>query len=109
MSRMPIHWIGPSDRASAAEIWTALERRLESEALTCSWDWTEVWLQHYGDVVPHRFAVGQSRDGRPYGVALVCRGHRRRGPFPVRSVHLGTAGEPPGEGVYVEYNRILVE
>ena len=27
----------------------------------------------------------------------------------MRSVHLGTAGEPPGEGVFVEYNRVLVD
>jgi CelD/BcsL family acetyltransferase involved in cellulose biosynthesis len=34
---------------------------------------------------------------------------RRRGPFLVRTLHLGTAGEPHGEGVYVEYNRLLVD
>jgi CelD/BcsL family acetyltransferase involved in cellulose biosynthesis len=32
---------------------------------------------------------------------------RRRGPFTFRRVHLGTAGEPPGETVFVERNRLL--
>ena len=49
-------------------------------------------------------------EGRPCGIALVTAGvGRRRGPFRLRTVHLGTAGEAPGESVFVEYNRLLVE
>jgi CelD/BcsL family acetyltransferase involved in cellulose biosynthesis len=48
--------------------------------------------------------------GRVVGVAMLTRGRRqRRGPLPIRTLHLGTAGELPGESVWVEYNRLLVE
>jgi CelD/BcsL family acetyltransferase involved in cellulose biosynthesis len=104
-----IRWLEAADRETAGERWTDLERRYGDGALTSSWDWTSTWLANYGDVVPHRFAVGESADG-PCGIALVARGvGRRRGPFAVRSIHLGTAGEPPGEGVFVEYNRVLAD
>ena len=109
MSGVVIRWLPSSARTSAAELWVALERRTKNWGLACSWDWTHVWLRHYGDLVPHRFAVGDV-DGTPCAVALVTNGvGRRRGPFSVRSVHLGTAGEPPEESVFVEYNRVLVE
>jgi len=109
MPAVAIRWLPSSERASAARIWTTLERRLGGSELACSWDWTEVWLAHYGGLVPHRYAVGEV-GGRPCGVVLVTQGvGQRYGPFRVRSVHLGTAGEPPGHGVAVEYNRTLVE
>lgn len=104
-----IRWLSSSERNSAARIWEALQERLGDDALACSWDWTRTWLEHYGDLVPHRFAVGEAY-GLPCGIVLVTNGvGRKRGPFKVRSVHLGTTGEPPGEGVFVEYNRILAE
>src|SRR3712207_8480585 len=43
----------------------------------------------------------------PLGVALLTVDRHRRGPFTFRRVHLGTAGEPPGETVFVERNRFL--
>jgi CelD/BcsL family acetyltransferase involved in cellulose biosynthesis len=103
-----IRWIPGSEGAAAQRTWLSLEARLGAARLACSWLWTGTWLEHYGDVVSHRFAVGEAR-GTACGIALVTRDARMRGPFPVRSVHLGTAGEPPGEGVYVEYNGVLVE
>jgi len=82
---------------------------VERPRVACSWVWTGTWLEHYGDVVAHRFAVGEI-DGTECGIALVtCGVGRRRGPFRVRSVHLGTAGESRTESVYVEYNDVLVE
>jgi Acetyltransferase (GNAT) domain len=107
--RVSIRWIPSSDGPAAARLWQAIEERVGGGALACSWDWTGTWLEHYGDLVSHRFAVGDA-DGRPCGIALVTDGvGRARGPFQIRSIHLGTAGEPPGESVYVEYNRILIE
>jgi len=104
-----IRWIRSSDAATAERTWKELESRLGGGGLACSWLWTGTWLEHYGDLVPHRFAVGEI-GGAECGIALVTNGvQRRRGPFRVRSVHLGTAGEPPTESVYVEYNRVLVE
>jgi CelD/BcsL family acetyltransferase involved in cellulose biosynthesis len=104
-----VRWIAASDRASAGREWQALEARLAVRGLACSWDWTRTWLRHYGDLVPHRFVVAEV-EGTTCGIALVTSGvGRRRGPFPIRTIHIGTAGEPIGEGVYVEYNRVLVD
>ena len=103
-----IKWLSAAERPAAARIWKELQGRGLDDVLTCSWDWTETWLEHYGAVVPHRFAVGEV-GASPCGIALVTNGvGRRRGPFRLRTVHLGTAGEAPEESVFVEYNRILV-
>ena len=103
-----LRWLSASERVQRHGFGRARSAS-RGDALACSWGWTGAWLSHYGEVVPHRFAVGEV-DGAPCGIALVTSGvGRRRGPFRVRSVHLGTAGEPPGEGVFVEYNRVLVD
>jgi CelD/BcsL family acetyltransferase involved in cellulose biosynthesis len=98
-------FLAPGDPRVPA-LWQALEARAEP-GLTCSWTWTETWLRHYGDVVPHRFLlVGGEAD--PDALALVTRSLRRVKGVPLlRRVHLGTAGEPPGESVHVECNRLL--
>ena len=103
-----IRWMEATDRDSVADLWRTLEQRWGGPHLSSSWQWTETWLRHYGDLVPHRFAVGEIA-GDTCGVVLVTNGvGRRRGPFTVRTRHLGTAGEPVHESVYVEYNRVLV-
>lgn len=98
------------EREAVATLWTGLEERLGSTGLTCSWAWTETWLRHYGEAVAHRFAVGEVA-GEVVGIALVTAAL----PIPVERlrfrgiVHLGTAGEPRGESVDVEYNRLLCD
>ena len=88
-----VRWLAAAERVAAAAIWQELEART-SVPLTCSWKWTETWLDHYGDLVPHRFAVGE-RSGTRVGIVLVTRGAgERRAWLPVRTLHLGTAGEP---------------
>lgn len=94
-----------SDRAEAGALWRELEETLDLGAVACSWAWTDAWLNAYGDVVDHRFVVGE-HDGRAIGVALVTRAPG--GPGRPRTIHLGTAGEPHGETVFVERNRLLV-
>lgn len=88
------------------ELWTRLERRFDSSAIMCSWAWTETWLRHYGDRVDHCFAIGEI-GGEPVGIALVTSSR----PLPLLglrgTVHIGTAGEPRGHSVAVEYNRLL--
>jgi CelD/BcsL family acetyltransferase involved in cellulose biosynthesis len=94
-------------RERAATTWRELEA-VYGAGVAESWDWVETWLDHYGDLVPHRFAVGR-RAGEPRGIALLTDGvDQRRGPIPVRTLHLGTAGEPDLHTVRVEYNRLLV-
>jgi CelD/BcsL family acetyltransferase involved in cellulose biosynthesis len=93
--------LADKQRAEAQAIWEALEARLGgAPSLTCSWAWTGTWLEHYGEVVPHRFLAGEA------GIVLVTEGPRRA--LRPRALHLGTAGEPAGEGVFVERNRLLV-
>jgi hypothetical protein len=98
----------PTDAHLAGGLWQQIERQVGSGGLTCSWAWTETWLRHYGDLIPHRFVVGEKQG--PCAIALITEGvGQYRGPFPVRTVHLGTAGEPDADTVRVEYNRLLVD
>jgi hypothetical protein len=96
-----------TDVALVAGIWQQLESTL-GPGLTNGWDWVETWLNHYGDIVPHHFAVATGANG-VVGVALLTHGvGQTRGPIPVRTLHIGTAGEPPSDTIWVEYNRCLV-
>jgi hypothetical protein len=100
--------LGPEDRVRAGALWCQLERQLDDGGLTCSWDWTNVWLEHFGDLVPHHFVVVSDAD-EPIAAALLTRGvGHRRATIPLRTLHVGTAGEPHGDSIYVENNRLLV-
>lgn len=106
-SEVTISWVEAGSRQDAAAVWRELEAAGGCPSVTTSWPWTEVWLRHYGDVVRHRFAVGWRGD-TVVGIAMVTRGvEQRYGRLPVRSLHLGTAGEPPGHGVHTEYNGLV--
>jgi CelD/BcsL family acetyltransferase involved in cellulose biosynthesis len=95
-------------RAEIEPVWQRLEAGLRSTGLANSWTWTKCWLDAYGATTPHWFVVAEHA-GQVVGVALMTRGVRhRRGPLPIRSVHVGTAGEERGCGIWVEYNRVLV-
>lgn len=97
-----------SSRSNVESIWRAVEQRAGGDPLAAGWDWTAVWLDHFGDQVPHSFVIASDTEG-PCGIALITRGvGQRRGPLPIRSRHIGTAGEPSGSSVCVEYNRLLV-
>jgi len=99
----------PADACNeAVRTWQSLEARVLDPPLACSWRWTDIWLRHYGDVVPHRFAIGEE-EGEPYGIALLTEDSRTRGPIRLRRLHLGTAAEPPRESVFVERNGVLVD
>lgn len=104
--RMVVRMLDAAAREEAQRLWAAREQLLGgAPALSCSWIWTSTWLEHYGDAVAHRFAVGE-RDGEPLALALISQ-QPARPPRP-RAWHLGTAGEPAGTGVFVERNRLLV-
>lgn len=98
-------------RDFALSEWRRLESRIGSRGLSCSADWTEVWLNVYGDLVPHRFLLAIDKDdGRLVGVCLVTEGVAQKdGPLPIHTLHVGTAGEPEPDSVCVEYNRLLAE
>jgi hypothetical protein len=100
--------LGREDRLLACRTWHMLEEQIGEVGLTCSWDWTEVWLDHFGDIVEHEFAVVKDGDD-PCGIVLVTRGiGQKRSRVPIKTIHFGTAGEPRGDSIYVEYNRALM-
>lgn len=89
--------------------WRHLERRLDSRSVTCCAAWTECWIQHYGDLVPFQILVAESA-GEVRGMCLLTSGvSQKAGPFPLSTRHVGTAGEPDGGSICVEYNRPLAE
>ncbi|MBX3451415.1 MAG: GNAT family N-acetyltransferase [Planctomycetaceae bacterium] len=104
-----IRRLGHDRRDEALALWRNVEARQTSVALTCSFNWTAAWLEAYGEMIPHEFVVAEVLD-QPVGIALVTEGvGQTEGPLPIRTRHLGTAGEPEASSVVVEYNDILVE
>ena len=100
---------GSSESTKAMREWKSLEERIGSVALSCSWFWTQTWLDHYGDLIPHRFVAGL-RNGQVHGICLVTEGRwEKNGPLRIKTLHLGTSGEPDEDSVCVEYNQVLVD
>jgi CelD/BcsL family acetyltransferase involved in cellulose biosynthesis len=97
-----------SDLDQGLQEWRGIESRVGDVPLMCSHLWTSTWLRTYRDVVPSTILIA-SVDGQAVGAALVTRGvGQKSGPIPLRTLHVGTAGEPLGESVCVEYNELLV-
>ncbi len=92
----------------ALHAWRRLEVELNEARFASSATWINCWLRHYGDCVPHH-VLALEQAGEVRGLTLVTAGRQQKlGPFDLRTCHLGTAGEIPGESVVVEYNRPLV-
>ena len=106
---LEIHSSNARDFALAR--WRELEQRFPDQGLMCSADWTEIWLQTYGNEVPHRFVLAWDCDADTLcGICLITEGvHQTDGPMSLRTLHVGTAGEPEQDSVCVEYNRLLVD
>ncbi len=99
-----------SDRAETLQLWAKLEQRIGHLGLPCSVDWTEAWLNAYGDLVPHSFLLARDTETCTLqGICLICEGvEQKDGPIRIRTLHVGPAGEPEADSVCVEYNRLLV-
>jgi len=94
---------------AALAVWRELDCRLENQSIANSATWAESWIQVYGSTVPFRFLIAES-NGVARGICLLTSGvGQKLGPFSIRTLHLGTAGEPQPGSVCVEYNRLLVE
>lgn len=107
-SPLTVRLVSPAETSAIAVLWQVLERSLDHPGVACGWTWTRTWIEHFGDLVPHWFAVAEE-DGMVRGIALITQGVRQKvGPVPVKTVHIGTAGEPVEDGICVEYNRLLV-
>ena len=89
------------------ELYDTLQR---GQALSCSPEWVTTWLEQYGSRIPYRFVSGRDADGRLRAMTLLTEGiDQYDGPFPLRTLHLGTAGEPAEDSVCVEYNSVLAD
>ena len=103
-----IRTLPSDDVAEALAVWESLEKRVDTESMATSSLWTENWIRHYGDLVSYEFVVAEA-DSVPQGICLLTSSrHARIGPLTVRSVHVGTAGEPEADSPFVEHNRLLV-
>ena len=103
-----VQWHPASAADDVLAQWRILEARV-SLPLSASADWTRAWLSVYGRTIPHRFMTA-SVGGQSVAACLITDGvDIRDGPLPVRSIHLGTAGEPNGDSACVEYNAIAVD
>jgi CelD/BcsL family acetyltransferase involved in cellulose biosynthesis len=96
------------DRAKAMQDWRELEARVASDSISCGWEWTTGWIRHFGGEVPHQIVVAREL-GIVRGMCLLTYPEESIGPFAVRTVHLGTAGEKDRDSLCIEYNRLLVE
>jgi CelD/BcsL family acetyltransferase involved in cellulose biosynthesis len=107
----PLSWQTylPADTDEALARWRQLEWRIHDRSVASSAAWTQCWLDVYGEVVPHRILIAQA-DGIDRGAVLLASSRAEKiGPVRIRSLHVGTAGEPQPGSVCVEYNRLLVE
>ncbi|MBX3441532.1 MAG: GNAT family N-acetyltransferase [Planctomyces sp.] len=101
-------WSG-ADLGVGLERWRQLDSRLSDVPLTASWTWATTWLRVYGDLLSARVLTGEV-SGRTVAACLVAQGvGQSAGPIPLRTRHVGTAGEPHGHSVVVEYNTVLAE
>lgn len=105
----PLRWEirGSDQRADVLALWAGLEHELKSVALTCTATWTEAWLRHFGDLVPHRFGLVWRGEQLRSAFLLTQNVTDRRAWLPVTTWHMGTAGEPDRDSVCVEYNDWL--
>ncbi len=108
MTDISINFLPSAEISTVEPLWKQLESRAGGGWLTNSWTWVSSWLESYGGVIPHEFAIGQ-RAGRPCAIALLTRSVTRRGPFKINTLHLGTSGESEEESVCVEHNRVLAD
>jgi CelD/BcsL family acetyltransferase involved in cellulose biosynthesis len=99
-----VSFLTASHASAVAEVWQTLEAQFGQGQLKCSWDWTRTWLEHYGDVIPHRFMIAERPEG-PCGVALLTERIRRVGTVRIRRLYLGTISDRPT--AIVEFTRLL--
>lgn len=99
-----MEWHGHTQREAMIAHWSRLEQQVSMPPMATA-TWVDCWLDHYGTSIPHWFVTGKNSQQEVVGVCLVTEGvGQRNGPCPVRTLHVGTAGEPADDSVVVEYN-----
>ena len=104
-----INWFTRKHKIPCMTIWRELEQKLKHKRITSSSAWVNSWLEQYESEIDYEFAVGFCGTV-PVGIALIVHSKfQKDGPVKLQSIHLGTAGEPNGESVVVEYNTLLAQ
>jgi hypothetical protein len=103
---MKIRILGPEDIRQAERYWKALEKRVTTVPLVCTWGWVSTWIECYGDIVPYSFCVGFMNE-QAVGITLITKEVKRYLPFPVNAYHLGTQGEPLKDWIHMVNNNVL--
>jgi CelD/BcsL family acetyltransferase involved in cellulose biosynthesis len=95
-----------ADPERTARLWRAVEACCPDASPFVRWPWVGAWLAVYGGRVAPRLIVGWEGDV-PAGIALCTRRRVvRHRVFPIRQLHLHTAGEPEGSA-RLEFNQLL--
>lgn len=106
---LSLHLRDQDQTQDCLQIWQTLEAQFDAVPLMCSSVWTSTWIEHYGDLQPYSFVIA-SRNNTPCGICLLAEGVEQfDGPLPIKTLHLGTAGEPAADSVCVEYNSLLIQ
>ena len=117
--QMPVHLDLDGSRNEECDVeridgahWKALRpdwERLHSESETptffLSSTWMDAWLAVFGAGAKPFFLRFEIRNSL-VGMVLICRGQNRLGPFPIRQLHINTAGEGK-DSPMLEHNTIL--
>ncbi|HET6423516.1 MAG TPA: GNAT family N-acetyltransferase [Planctomycetaceae bacterium] len=97
----------PEQRATVMAHWKSLEATLAPVALSCTYDWVDAWLNHYGDQIPHQFVVARRGSILRAVLLLTADLTDRQAMLRINTWHFGTAGELDCDSVCVEYNDWL--
>lgn len=105
---LSLHQFDSSQTDACLELWKSLESHFDDVPLMCSHAWTSTWIEFYGDLIPYSFVVAATEE-TPRGICLITEGVEQfDGPLSIKTLHLGTAGEPAADSVCVEYNALLI-
>lgn len=87
--------------------WKSLELTIANERFACGSTWVKSWLDQYQSSITPYFLKFTSEDRLIATVLVVGSTHCKEGPFSLRTLHLGTAGEAHGHSACIEYNTLL--
>lgn len=106
VSAVTVELLGARDWPAIAPAWKDLAERSAQATFFISPAWVETWLEEFAPRLDVEILLFHGR-GEPVGACLLVRRTVLKGPFPVRTVYLNTAGEDPADTTWVEFNDLL--
>jgi hypothetical protein len=83
-----------------------LHQQTPNSTIFSSAEWVDAWLSTVGRSTQSHFLIAQNGE-QPVAICLLTESFVKRGPFRIKTIWFGTAGEPEADSVYVEYVDIL--